>query len=205
MVRRRLNNQSTSSGDISADVDDISPSIPGRRKEDHIEREKGERKRKRNGNGNAAAPSPSSSAYNWVILAIASGLFAATNGLFAKLTTTHLTATISQTLSHFLNLPPSSARIAEYITRALFFALNILSNGVMWAMFTRALTASASSTKVAITNTTANFLLTALLGMAVFGERVDGLWWVGAALMAGGCVVVGMREGGEGGDEGEVS
>ncbi|PGH05574.1 hypothetical protein GX51_02913 [Blastomyces parvus] len=196
MVRRRFNNQSTSHGDASADVDDVSTSVPGRQKEERNANEREQEKSKRNGN---ARPS-SSSAYNWVILAIASGLFAATNGLFAKLTTTHLTTTISQTLSHLLNLPPSSAGTAEYITRALFFALNMLSNGVMWAMFTRALTASASSTKVAITNTTANFLLTALLGMVVFGERVDGLWWVGAALMAGGCVVVGMREG-----EAEVS
>ncbi|KLJ07077.1 hypothetical protein EMPG_17433 [Blastomyces silverae] len=200
MVRRRANNnESTRSGDLSADANDVPTSVPGRQKEERNERDQGKGKRNGNGNGNAPPPSSSSSsAYNWVILAIASGLFAATNGLFAKLTTTHLTTTLSQTLSHLLNLPPSSARIAEYITRALFFALNILSNGVMWAMFTRALTASASSTKVAITNTTANFLLTAVLGMVVFGERVDGLWWVGAALMAGGCVVVGMREGEEG-------
>ncbi|OJD10235.1 hypothetical protein ACJ73_09877, partial [Blastomyces percursus] len=115
MVRRRVNNQRTSSGDVS-DGDGTPPSVPGRQKEERIEREEGKGKGK--GNGNATASHSSSSAYSWVILAIASGLFAATNGLFAKLTTTHLTTTLSQTLSRFLNLPPSSAGIAEYITRA---------------------------------------------------------------------------------------
>lgn len=64
----------------------------------------------------------------------------------------------------------------------------------MWALFTRALTASPSTTKVSITNTSANFLITAVLGMLVFQERVAGLWWLGAVMMGGGCVIVGMRE-----------
>lgn len=88
----------------------------------------------------------------------------------------------------------------------------------MWALFTRALTAAPSTTKVSITNTSANFLVTAILGMIVFGEPVRGLWWLGAAMMAAGCILVGMREnqtdkhtnssssreGGEGQAEGET-
>ncbi|EER38379.1 conserved hypothetical protein [Histoplasma capsulatum var. duboisii H88] len=190
MVRRRVNNQATSPVDVSPAVGEVSTPEPARRKEEGNERGQGKGKGKEN-----TAPRSSSSAHSWVVLAVASGLFAAMNGVFAKLTTTHLTTALSQTLSRLLSLSPASEGIAEYVTRALFFALNILSNGVMWALFTRALTASASSTKVTITNTTANFLLTALLGMAVFGEKVGGLWWVGAALMAAGCVIVGMREG----------
>ncbi|PGH26870.1 hypothetical protein AJ80_01452 [Polytolypa hystricis UAMH7299] len=155
------------------------------------------------------SPSPSPEKRSkWVILAIASGMFAATNGLFAKLTTTHLTTTISQSLIPLLPLSlsasPSADRLVEYIIRSLFFALNLISNAVMWTLFTRALTSSPSTTKVSITNTTANFLLTAVLGMVVFGEEVGGLWWVGAGMMGVGCVVVGMREEGGGGDgEGE--
>lgn len=64
----------------------------------------------------------------------------------------------------------------------------------MWALFTRALTAAPSTTKVSITNTSANFLVTAILGMIVFGEPVHGLWWLGAAMMGAGCILVGMRE-----------
>jgi drug/metabolite transporter (DMT)-like permease len=56
------------------------------------------------------------------------------------------------------------------------------------------LTAAPSTTKVSITNTSANFLITALLGMIVFREKVGGLWWLGAAMMGGGCILVGMRE-----------
>lgn len=64
----------------------------------------------------------------------------------------------------------------------------------MWALFTRALTAAPSTTKVSITNTSANFLVTAILGMIVFSERVGGLWWLGAVMMGAGCILVGMRD-----------
>lgn len=64
----------------------------------------------------------------------------------------------------------------------------------MWAFFTRALTASSSTTKVTITNTAANFVLTALLGGLVFGENLPGTWWLGAGMMGVGCVLVGMRD-----------
>lgn len=64
----------------------------------------------------------------------------------------------------------------------------------MWTLFTRALTASPSTTKVTITNTTANFLVTGVLGMLVFRENVNAQWLLGAALMAAGCIIVGMRE-----------
>ena len=64
----------------------------------------------------------------------------------------------------------------------------------MWALFTRALTACPSTTKVAITNTAANFVLTAFLGRIVFGEVLGALWWGGAGLMGVGCVLVGMRD-----------
>lgn len=72
--------------------------------------------------------------------------------------------------------------------------LNVLCNVIMWALFTRALTAAPSTTKVSITNTSANFLVTAFLGMAVFQEKVAGLWWLGAAMLAAGGILVGMRE-----------
>lgn len=82
--------------------------------------------------------------------------------------------------------------LLELTIRIFFLSLNVLSNVTMWALFTRALTAGPSTTKVSITNTASNFLVTAVLGMAVFGEVVGGLWWVGAGLMGGGCVLVGM-------------
>ncbi|KAF3483067.1 uncharacterized protein GIQ15_02391 [Arthroderma uncinatum] len=133
----------------------------------------------------------------WLTLALASGAFAAMNGLFAKLTTTELTTSISRAISHPFSSSGATTTVdvvVEYIVRAGFFGLNLLSNFIMWTLFTRALTASPSTTKVTITNTTANFLVTAVLGMLVFQENVTAQWLVGATLMAAGCIIVGMRE-----------
>lgn len=67
----------------------------------------------------------------------------------------------------------------------------------MWILFTRALTAGSSTTRVSILNTSANFVVTALLGMLVFAEALPLLWWVGAALLVAGSVIIGAREGGQ--------
>ncbi|KAL3476086.1 hypothetical protein BJX99DRAFT_146988 [Aspergillus californicus] len=132
----------------------------------------------------------------WIVLALASGAFAALNGLFAKLTTDDQTTSFADAI---LRIFGASTGVADHpililIIRGLCFALNLLSNFIMWALFTRALTAGPSTTKVSITNTSANFLVTALLGMIVFRESVGGLWWVGAGMMGAGCVIVGMRD-----------
>ena len=37
-------------------------------------------------------------------------------------------------------------------------------------------------------------MLTALLGLAIFGERLPSLWWVGAAGLVVGNVIIGRRE-----------
>ncbi|KMK59694.1 hypothetical protein Y699_00895 [Aspergillus fumigatus Z5] len=147
----------------------------------------------------------------WIILALASGTFAALNGLFAKLTTDEQTTAFTRSISHlfgagdqntFLELLVRGVRLPylSCVLKDLFdfvkvcLGLNVLCNIIMWALFTRALTASPSTTKVSITNTSANFLITALLGMIVFREKVSGLWWLGAAMMGGGCILVGMRD-----------
>ena len=64
----------------------------------------------------------------------------------------------------------------------------------MWALFTSALTRASSTTRVSIINTSVNFLLTAFSGWLVFGEELAGLWWVGAAGLIVGNVVIGRRD-----------
>ena len=64
----------------------------------------------------------------------------------------------------------------------------------MWTLFTAALTRSSSTTRVAIINTSANFMITALAGWIVFAEKLNGLWWVGAGGLVVGNVVIGRRE-----------
>jgi hypothetical protein len=64
----------------------------------------------------------------------------------------------------------------------------------MWALFTAALTRGDSTTRVSVVNVSANFMVTAVMGWVIFGEELKGLWWVGAALLAVGNVVIGRRE-----------
>ena len=78
----------------------------------------------------------------------------------------------------------------------MFFSLNLLSNAIMWILFTRALTAATSTTRVSILNTSANFLTTAMLSMIIFAEGLPLTWWIGAALLVSGSVIIGARESG---------
>lgn len=81
-----------------------------------------------------------------------------------------------------------------------FFSLNLAFNALMWALFTSALTRASSTTRVSVINTSANFMLTAFSGWMVFGEKLPGLWWVGAAGLVVGNVVIGRRD-----EEGDVT
>lgn len=67
----------------------------------------------------------------------------------------------------------------------------------MWALFTAALTRGDSTTRVSIVNVSANFMITAVLGWMVFGEKLSGVWFLGAGLLAVGNVVIGRREEGK--------
>jgi len=72
----------------------------------------------------------------------------------------------------------------------------------MWALFTKALTRGSSTTKVSIINTSANFGITAILGFAIFSEALPPLWWLGAAMLVAGNVIIGRQdEGTKPGDE----
>ena len=76
----------------------------------------------------------------------------------------------------------------------IFFGLNLIFNGIMWALFTKALARGTSTTQVSIINTSSNFMITALLGLIIFSESLPPLWWVGAALLVAGNVIIGRRE-----------
>ncbi|TAQ87541.1 hypothetical protein B7494_g4120 [Chlorociboria aeruginascens] len=129
----------------------------------------------------------------WIVLAVASGGCAAFNGVFAKLTTTELTTTWGTAIANLLGLGEGE-KIVEYIIRALFFALNLIFNGIMWTLFTKALARGTSTTQVSIINTSSNFMLTALLGFIIFSESLPPLWWLGAAMLVAGNVIIGRRE-----------
>ncbi|KAK8090601.1 hypothetical protein PG994_000106 [Apiospora phragmitis] len=176
-----------------------------------------------------AAPSSSSWATRnqWIVLAVASGACAAFNGVFAKLyvyvlafvlllspytsfhptplhvfhrTTNNLTTQIAEVVSGVLGLSNMEQPI-EYVVRAIFFGLNLVFNGVMWTLFTKALACGSSTTQVSIMNTSANFVITAVLGFAIFAESLPPLWWLGAALLVAGNVIIGRKDEGAGGQD----
>lgn len=132
----------------------------------------------------------------WIILAVSSGACAAINGVFAKLTTTTLTSSWSAGLAALFGLSPDN-NVINFLLRAFFFGMNLLFNLAMWTLFTAALTRANSTTRVSIVNVSSNFFVTAIAGWAVFGEELKGLWWVGAACLAVGNVIIGRREEGE--------
>jgi len=73
----------------------------------------------------------------------------------------------------------------------------------MWTLFTTALAKGHSTTQVSILNTSSNFVLTALLGLAIFSESLPPLWWLGAAMLVAGNVIVGRKDEGAADDAGD--
>ncbi|KAI1321716.1 hypothetical protein F5Y16DRAFT_66158 [Xylariaceae sp. FL0255] len=131
----------------------------------------------------------------WVVYAITSGACAAFNGVFAKLTTNDLTTHISRGISRVIGLQnPDVERMLEVVVRCAFFALNLVFNGVMWTLFTQALSRGNSTTQVSIMNTSTNFMITALLGFVIFSESLPPLWWVGAGMLVAGNVIIGRKD-----------
>ncbi|KAK6210473.1 Transcription initiation factor IIA subunit 2 [Pestalotiopsis sp. IQ-011] len=141
----------------------------------------------------SSAPVSWTTKNQWVVLAIASGACAAFNGVFAKLTTNDLTTHISQGIAKAFGLD-AIENVIELIVRGGFFGLNLIFNGVMWTLFTKALARGSSTTQVSIMNTSTNFMITALLGLAIFSESLPPLWWLGAAMLVAGNVIIGRKE-----------
>ncbi|KZZ94166.1 hypothetical protein AAL_05133 [Moelleriella libera RCEF 2490] len=140
------------------------------------------------------SPSPTTGPLSqWLVFAMASGACAAFNGAFAKLTTTELTSRLASAIAQMLHLA-SYGNAVEVLVRGMFFALNLIFNGIMWTLFTKALAKGSSTTQVSIINTSTNFMLTALLGLWVFGEALPPMWWAGATLLVIGNVVVGRKD-----------
>ncbi|CAD6448592.1 3edc43aa-7c77-4d1f-b990-96b3ce869a8f [Sclerotinia trifoliorum] len=129
----------------------------------------------------------------WILLAVASGACAAFNGVFAKLTTTQLTTSFAEHVAGFFGLGKGE-KVVEYGVRGIFFLLNLVFNGIMWTLFTKALARGTSTVQVSIINTSSNFMITAVLGFMIFSESLPPLWFLGAALLVAGNVIIGRRE-----------
>ncbi|KAL6902791.1 hypothetical protein GGI43DRAFT_352970 [Trichoderma evansii] len=130
---------------------------------------------------------------HWMFFAVASGACAAFNGVFAKLTTTQLTTSLSNGIARGLGIADHE-KIVEVVVRAIFFILNLTFNGIMWSLFTTALARGKSATQVSIMNTSTNFLVTAFTGLLIFSESLPPMWWAGASLLVAGSVIAGRKD-----------
>ncbi|RYP16854.1 hypothetical protein DL765_004875 [Monosporascus sp. GIB2] len=108
-------------------------------------------------------------------------------------TTNDLTTDLARGISRVLGLKTSEG-IIEILVRCVFFGLNLALNGVMWTLFTQALARGHSTTQVSIMNTSTNFMITALLGLLIFAESLPPLWWLGAAMLVAGNVIIGRKD-----------
>ena len=129
---------------------------------------------------------------DWIVLSVASGICAALNGAFAKLTTTALTSNLATVLASWISLE-SFPSLVEAFVRVVFFALNLIFNGIMWTLFTKALARGTSTTQVSILNTSSNFMVTGMLGWVIFSEKLSPTWLIGALLLVTGSVIIGHR------------
>jgi hypothetical protein len=50
-------------------------------------------------------------------------------------------------------------------------------------------------------NTSSNFVITAVLGSAIFSESLPPLWWLGAAMLVAGNVIIGRKDESEKADD----
>eukprot|EP00026_Physarum_polycephalum_P021188 Phypoly_transcript_24271.p1 GENE.Phypoly_transcript_24271~~Phypoly_transcript_24271.p1 ORF type:complete len:167 (-),score=13.51 Phypoly_transcript_24271:54-479(-) len=76
--------------------------------------------------------------------------------------------------------------IISQALRPLFIGLIVLSNILMWNMFTKAMD-SCGSVSATVINTAANFFFTAIFGRVFFAEPLSLMWGLGAT-----CIMIGL-------------
>ncbi|KFM82192.1 Transmembrane protein 42, partial [Stegodyphus mimosarum] len=77
-----------------------------------------------------------------------------------------------------------------FVTRVGFFLAMLLSNALMWTLFTKALRICSTTLEATVTNTAANFFFAAIYGQVFFGESLSFLWWMGTMLIITGLIIM---------------
>ncbi|XP_061162515.1 transmembrane protein 42-like [Saccostrea echinata] len=121
-----------------------------------------------------------------LMLAVSAGIMAALGSVSAKLATSdHILMDTCQIIfrigiCHQLSL----------LMRIVFFAMIFVCNGMMWTLFTKSLQFCSSTAEATVTNTASNFLISALIGVALFNETLSLRWWIGASLIVTGLLLI---------------
>ncbi|XP_007505121.1 transmembrane protein 42 isoform X3 [Monodelphis domestica] len=114
---------------------------------------------------------------------IAAGGLGAFAAAFAKLA---LKPTVSQAPEEeedMEELPYPPPMQLTLMFRLMAFSLMIVSNSLMWAFFSKALSISSSSATASLTMTASNIIASAFLGYLLYGEYCAVMWWAGVVLI----------------------
>ncbi|CAH1968252.1 unnamed protein product [Acanthoscelides obtectus] len=85
--------------------------------------------------------------------------------------------------SHYKNIED------RFFIRLLLFITMIVCNAAVWRFFVRGLQQCGSVKATAISSST-NYICSAIIGFAVFGEVTSLLWWSGMTLIIWGLVLI---------------
>ncbi|XP_071785335.1 transmembrane protein 42-like [Asterias amurensis] len=118
-------------------------------------------------------------------LAICAGLCAACASAFAKLAMSgEEIAEVCQRMEATIALSSmTSCTLVTVVLRGISFSLLFLFNAIMWTLFVKSLQLSRSSLEATITNSSANFFFSAVIGHLVFGEALSWTWWLGSSII----------------------
>ncbi|XP_048756155.2 transmembrane protein 42-like [Ostrea edulis] len=121
-----------------------------------------------------------------LMLAVSAGIMAAFGSVSAKLATSnHILLDLCQVI-----FASALCEQMSILLRILFFAMIFVCNGLMWTFFTKSLQFCSSTAEATVTNTASNFLVSALMGVALFNETLTLRWWMGASLIVLGLLLI---------------
>ncbi|KAK6174775.1 hypothetical protein SNE40_017988 [Patella caerulea] len=124
-----------------------------------------------------------------ILLSLSAGTMAALASVSAKLAT----SSEADKLSKFILLIDDSKPIEQdsvtLVIRVISVCGIFLCNALMWTLFTKSLQ-HLPSLHATITNTAANFLVSAIIGKVLFGEVLELLWWIGSLFILLGLLLI---------------
>ncbi|ESO93130.1 hypothetical protein LOTGIDRAFT_232853 [Lottia gigantea] len=123
-----------------------------------------------------------------ITLSIFAGSFAALASVSAKLVTSSEITYISEIILG----SSGNAGILQHlplVIRGVCLIAVFLSNALMWTFFTKSLQ-YLSSIQATITNTSTNFLVSAIIGKILFKELLPILWWIGSVFILLGLLLI---------------
>ena len=127
-------------------------------------------------------------------LALLSGLVAAAGGALGKVSVDKSNRIIAA-IHDQCHAPKADGAVTTCMVvvlgaRAVALTLMLAFNALMVSLFVRSLHRS-GTTIATVLNTASNFLVSALIGWAVFGESLTLQWFCGASLIVAGVLIVG--------------